>query len=288
MASCACAALVGAGAVGVSGIRLEEAHAKRGRWSMRSNTRSWGGGLGWAGGAWERLAPLAHRHLGVSVATLTAVPGRVDSLGAIGPIALANGVVYAAWWVAPTGFMARHFMHAPLRGPHWALLLAAFSHRSLMHLGVNMWALHSFGAPLQERWGRHKFAAAYVTACAASSAGVSVLAAVAPAALAVPGLGASGGVMALVTAACLLEPDARVGVPFAPPQFSLPAGDALKLIVGVDAMGLCAALLGIPSPLGHAAHLGGQAFGCWLVVGGGLRGLDEALHRARSVWRNSK
>ena len=64
--------------------------------------------------------------------------------------------------------------------------------------------------------------------------------------------------------------------------------DALKLIVGVDAMGLCAALLGIPSPLGHAAHLGGQAFGCWLVVGGGLRGLDEALHRARSVWRNSK
>jgi rhomboid-like protein len=221
----------------------------------------------------------------VPVATLTALPSRFESLGALGPIVVLNGSVYAAWWLAPSRFMFRHFTHAPLRGPHWTLLLAAFSHRSLMHLGLNMWALHSFGAPLQERWGEHRFAAAYISACAVSSAGVSVLAALAPAALAAPGLGASGGVMALVVAACLLEPHSRVSIPFAP-QLSLPAGDAVKLIIGADTVGLCATLLGIPSPLGHAAHLGGQAFGCWLLLGGGLSQLDRALHHARGAWRD--
>ena len=284
---CASATFVAGAAFAACAVKLEEKSTRaplRGWFQARS--RPWGGGSGWAGDLWERVAPLAHK-LSVPAATLKAIPGIWDRLGIIGPLCLVNISVYAAWWLAPARIMSRHFLHTPLSGPRWTLLLAAFSHQTLVHLGLNMWALVSFGASLQERWGAYMFGAVFVSACAFSSAGVSVLAAAVPA-LAVPGLGASGGVMAMVCASCLVEPNNTVGVPFVP-GMSVRAGEAIWYIVGADALGLLAVvLLGVRSPIGHAAHLGGQAFGSWLLLGGGLGLLHETTDRMRNAWRKRR
>ena len=274
------ASLVTGASIAACAWKLEEKAHEPTRWFQRR--RPWGGGFDWAGGVWEELAPLANRFLNVSTGTLTELPSRWERLGVLGPLCLLNSLVYAAWWLAPAALMRRHFLHTPLRGPPWTILLAAFSHQSLLHLGCNMWALLSFGRVLQERWGPCMFGAIFVSACVVSSAAVSVLAAALPAAaLAAPGLGASGGIMALVCAACLLEPNSRVGIPFSPGH-SVRAGDMVWYIAGMDAAGLLAVmLLGFNSPVGHAAHLGGQAFGAWLIYGSGLGLMHAATDRVR-------
>ena len=148
---CAGASLVTGASIAACAWKLEEAPEPT-RWFQRR--RPWGGGFGWAGDAWEDLAPLVNRYLHVSAATLAELPGRWERLGVLGPLCVLNSVVYAAWWLVPSPFMRRHFLHSPLRGPPWTILLAAFSHQSLLHLGCNMWALLSFGHLLQERWGQ--------------------------------------------------------------------------------------------------------------------------------------
>ena len=132
------------------------------------------------------------------------------------------------YWQVPIHFIVLLTSCVLLTPPyvHVYMLLAAFSHRSLLHLGCNLWVLHNFATPLQERWGTHALATAYVGACVFSSAGVSILAALLPA-LAGPGLGASGAVFALVAASCLVDPSSRVCIPFLP-EFSLAAGAGLQ------------------------------------------------------------
>ena len=92
--------------------------------------------------------------------------------------------------------------------------------------------------------------------------------------------------MALVCASCLLEPNNRVAFPFVP-GVSVRAGEAIWYIVGIDAVGLLAVvLLGLRSPIGHASHLAGHAFGCWLLLGGGLGLVNDITDRSRRLLRN--
>ena len=119
---CAGASLVTGASIAACAWKLEEAPEPT-RWFQRR--RPWGGGFGWAGDAWEDLAPLVNRYLHVSAATLTDLPGRWERLGVLGPLCVLNSVVYAAWWLVPSPFMRRHFLHSPLRGPPWTILLAA-------------------------------------------------------------------------------------------------------------------------------------------------------------------
>lgn len=250
-------------------------------WRGWPNRRVWGGSDGVAGDIWERLAPALHA-LGADARFLHSVPARWNELGALGPIIGCNVMVYAMWWLAPSRVMARHFVHSPLRGPPWAAVLSAFSHQTILHLACNMFALHSFGTHLQQQWGAPSFGGLYVSACVASGAMVSCLAIAFPRALALPGLGASGAVFTVVAAVCLLEPAAQVRIPFVPADwFSVSGENFLKCIIPFDAAGLVWVIAGMPSPLGHAAHLGGQAFGVWLILGGGLLLFEHAVSQAR-------
>jgi membrane associated rhomboid family serine protease len=107
-----------------------------------------------------------------------------------------------------------------------------------------MYALHTFGRPLEAQWGSDKFAALYVSACACSGAAVALLAVTGIPSLAVAGLGASGGVYCIAVASCLNMPSARVGIPLVPIEYSVPATDLPKYAAMFDSVGLLACALG--------------------------------------------
>jgi membrane associated rhomboid family serine protease len=80
-------------------------------------------------------------------------------------------------------------------GEYWRLLTAAFLHGSIIHLGLNMYALFLFGPPLEAAFGRARFLAVYrVSAVGGSAASYAV------AAPGSPSLGASGAVFGLLGA----------------------------------------------------------------------------------------
>ncbi|XP_077337628.1 presenilin-associated rhomboid-like protein, mitochondrial isoform X2 [Lithobates pipiens] len=78
-----------------------------------------------------------------------------------------------------------------------------------------------------------------------------------------PSLGASGAIMTVLAAVCTKMPEARLAIIFLP-MFTFTAGNALKAILALDAVGLC---LGWKY-FDHAAHLGGALFGIWYALYG--------------------
>ena len=128
------ASLITGASIAACAWKLEDKAHEPTRWFQRR--RPWGAGFGWAGDAWEGLAPLANHYLNVPVATLAELPGRWERLGVLGPLCVLNSMVYASWWLAPAPLMRRHFLHAPLRGPPWTILLAAFSHQVRVRVRV--------------------------------------------------------------------------------------------------------------------------------------------------------
>lgn len=140
----------------------------------------------------------------------------------------------------------------------WRLLTAAFLHGGLLHLAMNMLALHNLGRIVERLAGPWRMAVFYLAAAVVSSF-VSALF-LAPG---VPSLGASGALLGL--AGLLLAPRWRPA-----PAFPALLGRRFyewlaRPLVLLFALGFALQALDLPLQFDNMAHLGGLLFG--LLVG---------------------
>jgi membrane associated rhomboid family serine protease len=175
-------------------------------------------------------------------------------------ILLGNVAVYLLWLRAGSSarvflLMHNYFLNTTLSPRAITLLSSCFSHRSFPHLAFNMFALYSFGPVLCQHIGNADFWALYLSGGVISSliSHLVRLALRSP----TPSVGASGALLAVLSALSVLRPDIQVSIMFVSPPFSL--ADAIWGLVIFDLCGLL--FFRNRSILDHAGHLGGVAAG---------------------------
>jgi membrane associated rhomboid family serine protease len=143
----------------------------------------------------------------------------------------------------------------------------SFLHGSLGHLFFNMFALWMFGVQIENQWGSQRFGTFYF-ACVVGAA-LTHLAFV-PAAqtlatsqgfatVAVPTVGASGGVYGILLAFGMMFPNQPIYLWFLFPI------KAKWLVIGFGALELYSAVTGTSAGVANFAHLGGMVFGFLLI-----------------------
>ena len=135
----------------------------------------------------------------------------------------------------------------------WQLLTSAFLHGGLAHLGLNMFALYSFGTMVERAVGSRRFGGLYLASVI--SAGLVQLLVVTAGSDggAVPTVGASGGVFGVLLAFAWLFPHARVMLLFPPIPMK-----AWVLVTAYAVIELTSGVLGTSQGVAHFAHLGGM------------------------------
>ncbi len=135
----------------------------------------------------------------------------------------------------------------------WQILTYMFLHGGFGHLFFNMLALWMFGMELENTWGSKRFLSFYLIC--GIGAGITNLLVAPLIGLAVPTVGASGGVFGVLVAFGMLFPDRPIYIYFLLPikaKFFVAAYILLELFYGVT---------GTASGVAHFAHLGGAAVG---------------------------
>ncbi|KAI6645774.1 Presenilins-associated rhomboid-like protein, mitochondrial-like [Oopsacas minuta] len=135
------------------------------------------------------------------------------------------------------------------------LLTSTFSHSSALHLFINMYCLWTFLPTMDSSYGLIRTLAIFFTGCVCSSY-VNVLYKLIRGST-IPSVGASGGILAVVTAMAEIFPDIRL-------TFIIPvvAFDASTGVIGITALSVCGIIFKkiLPS-IDHVAHLAGIAYG---------------------------
>ena len=141
----------------------------------------------------------------------------------------------------------------------WQLLTYSFLHVSLLHLGLNMFAIWMFGSALERKWGQLRYLLTYllsvVTAAAAHLVITGYLMRYSG-----PVIGASGGAFGLMLAYALYFPNHRIAL-FIPAL----AVRARLFVLGYAFIELLLGLFNSQEGVAHFAHLGGL-YGGWLGV----------------------
>ncbi|XP_066929719.1 presenilin-associated rhomboid-like protein, mitochondrial [Clytia hemisphaerica] len=173
-----------------------------------------------------------------------------------------NLLVFSAWQLKGLrSFMVKWFTSTPAVKKSSPLLLSCFSHSDIWHIGANMFVLWSFAPLIQSLLGTEQFIGFYTAGGTISSlASYYFKVAVGSA---VPSLGASGALLAVLAACCIERPDARLSILFLP-FFTFSAQTALYSIIAIDVTGLLLRW----KLFDHAGHLGGTLFGSWYVMKG--------------------
>ena len=143
----------------------------------------------------------------------------------------------------------------------WQLLTYGFLHDDLLHLFFNMLALVMFGASIEATWGSRRFALYYFV-CVFGAGLVQLVVATMAArdGQASSTIGASGGVFGVLLAYGMLFPQRRVMLLIPPIPIK-----AWVLVVGYGGLELVRGVAGTQSGVAHFAHLGGMAFGFFLI-----------------------
>lgn len=144
----------------------------------------------------------------------------------------------------------------------WQLLTYGFLHGGVAHLFFNMLALVMFGAVLEQTWGSRRFAIYYFT-CVLGAGLVQLVVAtysVQQGGPAYPTIGASGGVFGLLLAYGVLFPNHRLMLLFPPIPMK-----AWVFVLGYGLLELFLGVTGTQAGVAHFAHLGGMAFGFFLL-----------------------
>jgi membrane associated rhomboid family serine protease len=142
----------------------------------------------------------------------------------------------------------------------WQLLTYGFLHANLLHVGLNMFGLYTFGREVERVAGTRRFAALYFASVL--TAGVTQLVVVSwpPVTDPFPTIGASGGVFGVLLAFALLFPRRTVRLIF--PPIPMRAWLFVTLYAVAE---LVQGVTGTAAGVAHFAHLGGMA-GAWLVL----------------------
>lgn len=144
----------------------------------------------------------------------------------------------------------------------WQVVSYSFLHGSLGHLFFNMFALWMFGVQIENRWGSQRFGLFYF-ACVIGAALTHMVFApmLMPEAsqVAVPTVGASGGVYGVLLAFGMMFPNQPIYIWFLFPI------KAKWLVIGFGALELYSAVTGTSAGIANFAHLGGMVFGFFLI-----------------------
>ena len=146
------------------------------------------------------------------------------------------------------------------KGQFWRLLTHAFCHSrtSLFHIIFNMLCLYWFGREIERIYGSREFLLFYLTA--ALCAAFAYLAIDWYTGQMIPAIGASGAVMGVMMLFTMHYPRHMIYLFFVIP---IEMRWAMGLYVLVDLHPILLSLSGdrVATSIGHAAHLGGAAFG---------------------------
>uniref|UniRef100_A0A1B6ETA6 rhomboid protease n=1 Tax=Cuerna arida TaxID=1464854 RepID=A0A1B6ETA6_9HEMI len=179
------------------------------------------------------------------------------------PICAINVLVFLAWAVRPwQPFMTKYFTAGLASGALcWPMLLSVFSHYSILHLGANMFVLHSFSDRAVSALGREQFVGLYLSAGMVSSFTSYLFKAIIKSPSS--SLGASGAVMCILGYFCCRYPESKLAIIFVP-NFNFEASSGLKALLCMDTVGCLLRW----SFFDHAAHLGGSLCGiAWYYWG---------------------
>jgi membrane associated rhomboid family serine protease len=146
-------------------------------------------------------------------------------------------------------------------GRIWTLLTAAFSHNDLFHIALNMLVFLSFAPVLEARWGKRRFLYFYLSSAVFSSFLMASMPLLGVRDL--PGLGASGAVMAITTSYAIYYPRNVILIWGILPA---PAWLIVAAFAFFDLKGLLTQINGGNTGIGHAAHLGGILFGLFVLM----------------------
>jgi len=136
----------------------------------------------------------------------------------------------------------------------WQLVTYAFLHGSLLHIGLNMFALYMFGASMERVFGPRRYLTYYFV-CVLSAAIAQLLTSAMTGAL-YPTVGASGGVFGLLLAYAIYFPNNRIMLIF--PPIPMPARIFVIVYAGIE---LLQGVTGTQEGVAHFAHLGGLVGG---------------------------
>ncbi|CAH8674911.1 unnamed protein product [Schistosoma bovis] len=199
-------------------------------------------------------------------------------------IVVCNVLVFLALNSQFSSTLLPYFCSSPYGStPVLSLVLSLFSHKSLFHLGINMYVLHSFASSVMSLVGVEDFFSVFI-AGGIFSGYISLMNKLLRRS-AFPSLGASGGICAIIGAFSMLQPNARLCVPFIVDfiPHSFQASSAVWIILSIEIFGLI--FLSRRSALDHAAHAGGLIFGMLY----GSNGVESIWKRHRAVlswWKN--
>jgi len=182
-------------------------------------------------------------------------------IGALGPV-----MWWGALWPAGTSALAATAGEAVPAFWPWQLVTTAFLHGGIAHIAFNLFGLFMFGGVVERALGSRRFAVFYlVCVLGASLLQLAIVSAPfwgGPGTAAIyPTVGASGGVLGVVTAFGMLFPRERIFI------FPLPVPiEARWLVPGFAALSLYMGVSGTGGNVAHFAHLGGMVAGAVLVL----------------------
>ena len=142
----------------------------------------------------------------------------------------------------------------------WQLLTYGFLHANLLHLGLNMFGLFTFGREVERTTGTWRFAALYFASVLTAGITQLVVVSLPPVTDPYPTVGASGGVFGVLLAFAMLYPNRMIRLIF--PPIPMRAWVFVGLYALVE---LVQGVTGTTSGVAHFAHLGGMV-GAWLVL----------------------
>jgi len=166
-----------------------------------------------------------------------------------------NTSIHALKLISPIHIWQKAFMHIPLSNRRFTLATSVFGHGSITHLAFNMLTLESF-MPLvgNDRIFNQSIPhllAFYLSAGIASSYAQVLSCKIKPTRLAVPFLGASGAIFALMGLFTVQNPDAQFNLFFIP--YAISAPKLMGALMAFDAIGVIKGFKYLP--LGHAVIL---------------------------------
>jgi rhomboid family protein len=141
----------------------------------------------------------------------------------------------------------------------WQVVTYSFLHGSLMHIGLNMFALYMFGGEIERFVGQRRYLVYYFV-CVLSAAAAQLLVTALVAGPPYPTIGASGGVFGVLLAFAMYFP--RRTILLIIPPIPMPAWlfvtvfGLLELVLGVT---------GTEEGVAHFAHLGGMVGGYLMI-----------------------
>jgi rhomboid family protein len=187
----------------------------------------------------------------------------------------ALGRFVTEWGIVPAELVAALRAGAVVSQEAATLVTSQFLHGSIVHIGGNLLYLWIFGNNIEDRFGRLRFLAFYLTG--------GIVAALAQVAIApdstVPTIGASGAIAATLGAYLVLFPRARVTTAIflvffyqlieVPAVVVLAFWFVLQLLDGLGSLGVSASTAG---GVAFFAHIGGFVFGAAVAFLVRLRG----------------